>query len=338
VADELGVAYVIEGGARRAGNRIRLNVQLIEARSNQHIWAERYNREFDDIFALQDEITDAIVGRVDSEVRASELQRARRQRPANLNAWELYQRGLWQLYKMTKESNREAHRLFLEAVERDPNFALAHGGIAYSCFQELFHNYDDNKAEWLARGVAAGEHAVALDDKDSYAHFALGRVLIIAGEFDRAIAELERSTSLNPSFADGYYGIAQAFNRSGRAEEAIPLVEMAMRMSPRDPMLWGMRAIRAMGSNYLGNYAEAESWARQPAHARPDLYQSHLPLAMALAGQDRMADAREAVNAARRARPDLSLAWVQQHYMPEVHPEYQERMLRLLAKAGMPEE
>jgi adenylate cyclase len=337
VADELDVAYVLEGSVRRSGNRVRLNVQLIEAESNQHVWAERYDRELDDIFALQDEITEAVVGRIDSAVRASEMRRARRQRPANLNAWELYQRGLWQLYKMTKESNREANRLFCEAVERDPEFALAHGGIAYTCFHEVFHDYDDNPAEWLARGIAAGEHAVALDDKDSFAHFALGRVLILAGEFERAVAELEKTVTLNSSFAHGYYGLAQAFNRSGRAEEAISMVEIAMRLSPQDPMLWGMQTILAMANNYLERYTEAEKWARKTVHARPDLFWSHIALAVSLVGQDRLVDARKAVESARNSKPGITLTRIERS-IPQWYPEYRDLIFRHLEKAGLPED
>jgi adenylate cyclase len=337
VAKELGVRYVVEGSVRKAGNKVRITAQLIDGTNGNHVWAERYDREIDDIFAVQDEITENIVGRVDNEVRVSEIDRARRKPPANLDAWELYQRGLWHAYKATHGDNEAARTIFLKAIERDPNFALAHAGIAFTCLLEVAQGFSDDPAEWLAKGLAAGERAVALDDKDGFTQFALGRVLVYTGQGDRAIAALEKSVALNPSFALGHYGLGQALYWYGRAADAMPELDMAMRLNPHDPMLWGMQLLRAACYNALEIYDGAEEWARKGVNERPDLLLLHVNLAHALAGQNRLDEARLAVEAARRVKPDLSTSVIRS-LNPHFHPEYLDRILVALRKAGLPEE
>ena len=193
-----------------------------------------------------------------------------------------------------------------------------------------------NLAERLAKGLAAGEQAVALDDNDGFTHYALGRVLSLAGQGDRAIAELEKSVALSPSFAHGYYGLGLTLNWYGRAADGIPMLDLGMRLSPHDPMLWAMQAVRADCCNSLENYDEAVEWARKSVNARPDQFWPHLNLAVALAGQDRLDEARVAIEAARRVKPDLSLSDIRRLF-PHFHPEYGERFIDALAKAGLRE-
>jgi len=336
VARDLGVRYVVEGSVRKAANKVRVTAQLIDGTTGNHVWAERYDRVLDDIFAIQDEMTETIVGSIASEVGANERERAWSKPPANLDAWELYQRGLWHLYKTTKEDNKKARDLFHEAVERDPKFALAHAGIAYTCSNDVQYIYGYDPAERLEQGIAAGEHAVDLDDKDGFAHYTLGRVLHLAGQSERAIAELEKAVAHNPNFAHGHYGLGLALNRFGRAADGILMLDRAMRLSPQDPILWAMQAARASCCNNLENYEEAEEWVRKSANARPDLIWPHFLLAVALAGQDRLDEARVAVEAARHVQPDLSPSVVSR-LLPHYHPKYYQRIVGLLAKAGLPE-
>ena len=336
VARELGVRYVVEGSVRKAANKVRITAQLVDGTTGNHVWAERYDRELDDIFALQDEITETIVGRIDTELRASEINRARRKPPANLDTWEHYQRGLWHFFKLTKEGNEEARNLFRKAVERDPSFALAHAGIAFTCFSELHYDYGDNPAECLAQGLAAGEQAVALGAMDGFTHFALGRVLALTGQGDRAVAELEKSVSLNSSFAHGYLGLGTTLNWYGQATDAIPKLNMAMRLSPHDPLLWAMQCQRASSGNNLENYDEAEEWARKAANTRADKFWPHTHLAVALTGQNRRNEARVAIEVACRVKPDLSLSVIRR-LMPHYHPEYLVRRIDALREAGLPE-
>jgi adenylate cyclase len=336
VSRELGVQYVLEGSVRKAANKVRITAQLVDGTTGNHVWADRYDRELDDIFAVQDEITETIVGRLDTALRVSEMDRARRKPPANLDAWELYQRGQWHVYKLTKEDNEAARTLFLKAVERDPNFACPHAGFAFTCFREVYYGFGDNPVECLAKGLAAGEHAVALDDKDGFTHFVLGRVLALAGQGDRAIAELEKSVALYPSYAHGYNGLGITLNWYGRAADAIPKLDIAMRLSPHDPILWGTLSARASCCNNLENFDEAAEWARKSINTRADMFWPRLHLARALAEQDRLDEAGVAIEAARSVKHDLSLSVVRR-LLPHYHREYLERLLDGLRKAGLPE-
>ena len=336
LARELGVRYIVEGSVRKAGNKVRITAQLIDGTNGDHVWAERYDRELDDIFALQDEITENIVGRIDTELRAKEMDLARRKPPANLDAWDLYQRGLWHFYKLTKDDNEEARALFHKSAERDPSFSLAYAGIAMSCYAEVFHFFSDNVDEWVTRGLAAGERAVALDGAECFNHFALGRVLMLAGEHERNIAEMEKSLALNPSYAQGYFGLGIALNTKGRAAEAIRNIDMDMRLSPNDSAMWAMQVNRAMACNNLGNFEEGEEWARKAINARPDFFGGYTCLARALVDQDRPEEARAVITALRRVMPDINLPLLRR-LGRFYNPDTLERGIAALRKAGLPE-
>ena len=193
-----------------------------------------------------------------------------------------------------------------------------------------------NEGVGIAPDAAGGEQAVALDDKDSFTHYGLGMVLALLGQGNRAIAELEKSIDLNLSFAHGYFGLGHTLFWCGRAADGIPMLDMAMRLSPHDPILWIMQASRAACCNNLGNYEEAVEWARKAANMRADQFWPHLSVADALVGQDRLDEARAAIKAARRLKPDLSLSVIRR-LLPHFHTDYLERWIEALRKAGLPE-
>ncbi len=238
VSRELGVRYVVEGSVRKAGNRVRVTAQLIDALSGNHLWADRFDGTLEDVFDLQDRITEQIVLAVAPEVEAHERERARRKPPENLDAWELFQRGLWHFYKITADDNLEARQLFQRATDLDPNFSSPHAGVAYTHFFDRIQGYVDDPDASLIQGLAVAERAVALDDKDAFAQYVLGRLLNFNAQSDRAIATLEKAVALNPNYAQGHYALGSALNWDGRAEEAVPKLDLAMRLSPQDPMIW----------------------------------------------------------------------------------------------------
>jgi len=336
VARDLGVRYVVEGSVRKAGNRVRITAQLIDAASGNHIWAGRFDGTLDDVFELQDQITERIVFATAPEIEAHERERARRKPPENLDAWELYQRGMWHFYRVTKDDLKAARALFDQAVARDPDFALPYAGIAYVCFFEVFQGFAVAHDENLDQGLAAGERAVALDDKDGFAHYALGRMLHLSGQGERAIAESKRAVDLNSSFALGYYGLAASFVWQDRATEGIVALDRSMRLSPQDPLLWAMQAMRAACSFSIEKYDDAEEWARKAVNTRPDMFQTQIYLAMALVGLDRLNEAKEAIEAAQRARPDFSIS-VYRHIARHAKPEFLEPRIAALRKAGLTE-
>ena len=201
VAGELGVRYVLEGSVRKASNRVRITAQLIDAASGGHIWAERYDRELDDIFALQDEITERVVSAISPAVLDAEMQRALRRRPDSLAAHDWLLRGLWHLQKYKKPDNAEAQTLFRKAIEIDANFAQAHAWLANSLWRDVWLNWSTAPDESLQAAYDSAKRAVALDDRDEFGHVWLSYVCVYLGRHDAALAAARRAVELNPGHA-----------------------------------------------------------------------------------------------------------------------------------------
>ncbi len=337
VAKDLGVRYVLEGSVRKGGNRVRITAQLIDATTGQHVWAERYDRELADIFALQDEMAQTIVALVEPELGAVERERAHRKPPENLDAWETYQRGLWLMWTFLEDDNAEARRLFRRAHELDPGFAAAYAHEAYAHFITVVMGWADTPDEALATGLMAANMALALDDKDPVAYFALGRVTMMRGEHDAAIAALETTLALNPSFAQAYHGLGFALALAGRLEEAVEMFDKAERLSPFDPLLWAFTITHGLACILARDNKTALQLARQTLQIpRASGYWPHAVLAAALAHLGQMDEARAAVTEALEAKPDLSLTYLEKT-RPTKEPDGLDPYLDGLRKAGLPE-
>jgi len=336
IANDLGVQYVLEGSVRRSSDRVRVSVQLTDGTSGRNIWAERYDGELNDIFALQDRITDQIVGRTNTEVRAHETERARRQPPNNFRAWDRYLQGLWHCNRTNTSDNELAMIHFHKAIEIDPTFALPYAGVALCSHMNLLHDLADERDEWLTKGLEAANKAVSLDDRDGFVHFTLGRLLVISGQGDNAIAALARAVELNPSFASAYYGFGMALCWYGRPEQAKQNLDTAMRLSPRDPLLWGIQVWRASACNFLEEYENAEKWGRKAISGGTSNFWANIVVAIALAGQGRMAEANKEVSVIMRLKPEMS-ASLYRRLTPHQEPKYFDRTIELLRRAGLPE-
>ena len=215
----------------------RLTAQLIDAIEDNHLWAERYDRDLEDIFAVQDEVTQAIVTTIEPQLINTERQLARRKPAQNLNAWEAYQRGIWHIYQYRSEDNFKALEFLNKAVQLDPEFAPAHAGIAFSLYVHITMGTSTDRASDQQRGLEAGLTAVALDELDPFAHVGLGRIRIARGEHAQAIASFDRAIELNPSFALAYFGKGHSLWHFGDPDQAVACHDEAMRLSPRDPLM-----------------------------------------------------------------------------------------------------
>ncbi len=339
VAEELGVRYVLEGSVRKAGDRVRITAQLIDATTGRHVWAERYDRSLDDIFALQDEMTQTIVGAVEPELSAAERERAANKPPESLDAWETYQRGLWHLLRFTRDDVIEAEHLFQKVHELDPTFATAYAFESYAHYLDTMLGFSEEPEKSLEAGYAAAKKALALDDKDAVAYFALGRVSMMRGQHDASVAELEKAIELNPSFAMAHHGLGFALVLSGRLEEAGEALDNAVRLSPRDPILWGTMSFRSVACNLLGQYEMAAEWARkaiQEPRSAGGGYWSHAVLASALGNLGRIDEANAAIEEALKSKPDLCIAYIKKT-LPTKYPNGLDAYLDGLRKAGLPD-
>ncbi len=331
---DLGVRYVLEGSVRKGGPRIRVTAQLIEGASGNHIWAERYDRELDDIFALQDEITQAITAAIGPEIDQAERDRAQRLAPENLDVWESYQRGLWHLYRFNREDNAAAQRLFKRAVAAAPNFAPAHSGVAHALYFSFMHGYAEDRPATLVEAYDAGRAAVAADGRDADAHFALGRILYLRHDLDTSIAELEAAIALNPNFAHAHLGLGTALVFAGLWDRTIECCDLAVRLSPHDPLLWLFLIVKAFAFLGARRLEEAAATAREAVRQPTAAWTAYGILASALGHLGNVAQARDALADVLRLKPGLDAEHVRQ-ILPFRDPAHLDYVVEGLRKAGL---
>lgn len=308
VAEELGVTYVLEGSVRKLGERVRITAQLNDVVTGGHIWAERYDRDLADVFAVQDEITEAIVAAIEPQIYAAENFRARRKPPEHLDAWDLVMQALSHYWRVTRQDNVIAQELLERAIAIDPNYGQALGLLATSHIFGVHMGWSDKTMAPVAERAALA--AIRADGEDPWAHHALGCTYLFGRRFDDSLAEFESALRLNPNFslAQCYYCVTLAY--SGRWREAEEAVDRALRFSPRDP-LSALFYGAASYAQFVGrNYDKAMQLARTSIRLRGDFTGAHrvLVAAAGMAGQAEVAAA--ALHELRRAQPDVSRAWV----------------------------
>jgi adenylate cyclase len=257
VGEELGVRYVVEGGVRKSGRRVRVTVQLIRADTNHHIMAERYDRDLTDLFDLQDEIAHTIAGAIEPEILKFERERIAERPPQSEDAYELYQHGMWHHYRHTKEDNLEAQAFFRRALAIDANYPQAMAALAIAVCNAGFLGWADNAARNYEESLELAQRAVALDPRYPIARYALGLVYMWTRRSERAMAEFQEAIKLNPSYAAAHVVLGQMYLYGGRPEEAIAQAENGIRLSPTDPRL-SLWLPALAGAHYcLGNYDQA---------------------------------------------------------------------------------
>ncbi len=337
VAKELGVRYVVEGSVRKAGNRVRVTAQLIDAGTGRHVWAERYDRQLEDIFDLQDEMTNTLVGAIEPELSAAERKRAAAKPPENLNAWECYQRGVWHMWKYVPKEIQIGIEVLKRATELDPGFAPAYAYMSYCHYQLVVLGASDDIEGDLKAGMVAAKKALLLDDQDPTAYFAIGRIYMMQGKHDESITALETALKLNPSFAQAHHGLGMVFTLADRLNEAKAACMQSERLSPRDPILWASTIVHALACLLSRDYEEAVKWARITIQIpRSTSYWPHAVLAAGLAQLDQMEEARASVVTALNEMPELSLTYLAK-VLPTKNPGGLDPYLEGLRLAGLPE-
>jgi adenylate cyclase len=258
---ELGVSYVVEGSVRRAGNRIRASVQLVDAHSGRQLWSDRYDRELEDVFAVQDEITSKVAARVEPEIGALERRKVARSPRRDLQAWDCYHLGVSHFFKFTAEDNREAQRLLQKSRELDPEFGEAHAWWAYAVILGMVYWDTDPSPELLDAALEATQMALSLDDRNAVFYALKARVQLARCEYESALIENAMAIELNPSFAAAHCGMADSLAYEGRYDEAIKRFEKAIELSPNDPQRWAFFTYGALAHIFNEDYGSAIEWA-----------------------------------------------------------------------------
>ena len=333
IAEELGVGYVVEGSVRKGGDRVRITAQLNDVATGSHIWAERYDRSLADVFAVQDEITEAIVAAIEPQLYAAENFRAKRKPPDSMDAWDLVMRALSHYWRVTRQDNVLAQALLEKAIAIDPSYGQAHGVLATSHTFGAHMGWEDVAAA-TAVAERAALAAILADSEDPWAHQALGSVYLFKRRFDNSLAEFELALRLNPNFslAQGYYGLALSY--SGRWEEADAAARRALRLSPRDPFSAVYYGIAAYAQFSGRNYEEAIRLSREGIRQRGDFVGAHRVLTAAAGMTGRTDIASVALQELRRAQPNISLAWIARQ-MPIKLDAEREHYLEGFRRAGL---
>ena len=337
VGRQLGVRYVLEGSLRKAGNHIRVTAQLVEAETGNHIWAERYDRALLDIFAVQDEITEAATIAVAPAIRDAELRRALRKPTGNLDAWAAYQRGVWHLLRDNPDDNARAQKFFQWAIDLDPTFAEGYRGLAVAYIQAAGQPQTRGPNEWLNLAESLARRAIALDGADAQAHSALAEARLYShGDYEGARAEAERALALSPNLASAHLALAATLIFSGHPQEGLVALERSIRLDPHNPMLANRLNLLALGLYFSGDYNAAVEAAERALRTNPDYPLPYRWLAAALGQLGRTAEAREALEKATAVSPPSFDMYVRQR-VPWHRPEDHARMLEGLHKAGWEE-
>jgi adenylate cyclase len=335
VARDLGVRYVMEGSVRRSDRRVRITAQLVEATTGRQVWAERFDREFVEIFDLQDEITRNVVASTQTQIILAEGSAlSRRDRP-DVGVWSLVSRAMMRGHELTREGLADAKRLAEQALKLDPNC-----GPAWRCLSAALHleahmlmaeDYDAT----MARALETAERSVHLDGNDEYAHWNLGNVLMALGRHDRAIAELERALEINPNCSMAIGSLGTGLCYVGRPAEGIVKNEIAMRSDPLNPGIFFRYSGLALGHFLAGDYERAAEWARKSIQRNRHWYLGHVYLMAALARSGRIAEAQDARREYLQLFPRASFLEVRR--LPLRNSADFERLCAGLRKAGLPE-
>jgi adenylate cyclase len=332
VGRELGVRYVLEGSVQRSGERIRITAQLIDATTGRHLWAERYDRELKDIFAIQDEITMKIMAGLQVKLTAGEQDRRSLNDTDNLEAFLGLLQGVEQLDSMNPGANALAREMFEEAIALDAEYATAYSCLGYTHMMDVYLGSSKSPKESLERGMELAQKAITLDDSNFHSYSLLGYLYTLMRQHDKALVAAEQAVTLAPNSAEAHMSLARALLFSGKPEEAVLFYEKAIRLNPFPPSndLQGLCA----GYRQAGMYDEAIEACKKALHLEPTNLIAHLLLAASYSSSGREEKARLEAAEVRRISPKFSLEyWAR--ILPYKNQEDTDRFIDALRKAGL---
>jgi TolB-like protein/Tfp pilus assembly protein PilF len=334
VGRDLRVRYVLQGGVRKVGERLRITGQLIDAESGAHIWVERYDRALADIFAVQDEITQSVVAAIEPRLYAAEKLRTQTKPPESLDAWEYVVRampGVW--VWASEEDFASAQHLLTRAIAIDPSYARATGLLSWTHAARAHLGFPGAVQE-LETGLALARRAVEQDGEDPWAHLSLGYVHMVSRRFQPAVDEVSEAIERNPSFALAHMILGSTYGYGGMPEEGLREAAVAIRLSPRDFVQAANLSVTGTCHFVAGRYAKAADFQRRAVQLRPRFGTAWRSYAAASGMAGDLATASSAVSEALRLQPNLNLDWVERFH-PIVRPEDLSRYVEGLRRAGL---
>jgi tetratricopeptide (TPR) repeat protein len=328
---------VLEGSVRKAGAKVRITGQLIDASTSAHLWADRFDGRLEDIFDLQDQVTASVVGAIAPKLQQAEIERARRKPTQSLDAYDYYLRGLAALHQWTRTGNDEALSLFSRAIELDPHFASAYAGAAQCYDQRMVNGWVTDRAREIAETARLARVAAELGKDDAVALGVAGFCLgVVVGDLDDGAALIDRALVLNPNLAVAwnYSGWMKVF--LGEPEVALERVARAMRLSPHDPYIFDMQTATACAHFIAGRYAEALAWAEAAARENPRFAPALRALAASSAMTGRQEQAQKAMARLRELNPALRISNLKELFRVRRAEDFA-KWESALRQAGLPE-
>lgn len=332
VCRELGVRFALEGSIRKVGNRVRITAQLIDGTTGGHTWAERYDRELADIFAVQDEVTREIVSALAPKLTNAGQELLKREPTTNLEAYDCFLRGREQWWHFTKQANLEARMMLERATELDPKFAMAFAWLAASHLVDHVNQWSESAEQSKRLHAELARHAVSLDDQDSFARVQLGMANLFERQHEMAIAECEKAIALDPNFAHARFDLAWMLHYAGNQEAALDVLDEAERLDPHFPDV--ILHLRALAYFQLGRYEDAVTTLKRRLTRNPNSDTAHVLLAACHGQLGRSEEAQTEWRGALRISPEYSLEH-RRKALPYRNPGDFERVVDGLRKAGI---
>jgi TolB-like protein/Tfp pilus assembly protein PilF len=337
VGRELGVRYIVEGGVRRAANKVRITAQLIDAVAGTHLWADRFEGTLDDIFKLQDQLAASVVGAIARELERAEIERATRKPTESLDAYDFFLRGMDRINRRNRDANSEALHLFHKAIESDQKFASAYGMAAWCYVSRKINRWMVDLPQEIVEGSRLARQALELANDDAVALTRGGHALAhLTGDIEAGVGPVDRALLLNPNLAIAWFlgAFLQVFR--GEPDVAIERFERAARLSPLDPDMFRIQAGVALAHLIAGRFDMASSWAEKSTRDWPDFTGAVGIVAASHALAGRMDEARQAMRHLRQLDPALRLSSLRD-WLPICRPEHFAMWTQGLRKAGLPE-
>lgn len=334
IGRDLGAQYLLEGSVRRSGNQIRITAQLIDVESGHHLWAERFDRELTEVFALQDEITQKIVTALSIQLTGDEQQQLARDATTSFEAYDLFLRGQELRADYSEEALENAMGMFRRAISTDPGFGRAYGALAIATMRQVFAGYSTAPTEAESRALELALEALRLDPDSAQVQWALGYVYLYRNQFDEAVGALERAIALSPSYADAYAMLALVRNNQGRGEEAIQLIERGIALNPH--YSWDYLYNLGRAHYLLGHYQRAVGYLQQALTRNQSPSYPRIFLIASLVQMDRQDDAEWEVEQLGMFHPEMTLTHLRQT-LPLSDTRLMDELLGDLRAAGLSE-